>query len=170
MFADNVVIYTFVWVNWKITGIISLSVKHLTNSTSLFGGEFFVREYVNCLNAVKAVIACCQEFADQSTTTWIIISDISQKWQSWKHYMCLGTRTQFSGLNSLKCFLSWWKYCPVEDIFKIFNTRLNFLRWQPHWKYADKLFGGRLQKNKAGEITYKDTVKTFQGKNARFYW
>ena len=46
-----------------------ISVKHLTNSTSLFGGEFFVREYVNCLNAVKTVIAYCPEFADQSTTT-----------------------------------------------------------------------------------------------------
>ena len=70
---------------------------------SLFGGEFFVREYVNCLNAVKTVGACRQEFADQSTRNQIIISDISQKWQSWKHYMCLGTGTQFLGLKSLKC-------------------------------------------------------------------
>ena len=82
----------------------------------------------------------------------------------------LGDRNTIFRFEKFKCFLSWWKYCPVKDIFKIYNTRLNFLRLHPHWKYADKLFGGRLQKNKAGEISYKDTVKTFQGKNARFYW
>ena len=130
---------------------------------SLFGGEFFVREYVNCLNAVKTVRACCQEFADQSTTNQIIISDISQKWQSWKHYMCLGTGTQFSGLKSLKWFLSWWKYCPVKDIFKIYNTCHNFVRWHPSLKICWQAFWWQASEKQGWRNLLQGHSENFSG-------